>query len=279
VNVFISWSGRKSQAVAIALREWLPGLINSVVPFVSSEDIYAGARWQSDIALQLDDSNFGIVCVTRENQATSWLNFEAGALAKSVDLSRLIPLAIDLKTTDVELPLGQFQAQPADEEGMRAVVLSLNKALGEEALADGLVSKSFDKWWPDLEAELARIESQTSAAAPPSRTDRELLEETLNTVRAVARRIDQPRSAVHGYEWLRNRAFAAALGNLPDVERQVVMKRYGLEGDGPQTLEAIGRSLGMTRERVRQIEGQALARLSVLPIVDDAVADSEDATD
>ena len=126
MKVFISWSGSKSQHVVEALREWLPDVINSVEPFVSSEDIHAGARWQRELASQLDLSNFGIVCVTRENQAEPWLNFEAGALAKAVDVSRLIPLAIDLKPSDVELPLGEFQAQPLSEEGLRAIVVSIN---------------------------------------------------------------------------------------------------------------------------------------------------------
>ena len=198
-------------------------------------------------------------------------------MAKAVDLSRLIPLAIDLKPSDVELPLGQFQAQPATKEGMRAVVLSLNSALGEEALADELLHTAFDVWWPRLETQLAAIESQTTAAAP-TRTDRELLEETLNTVRAFARTIDQRSSGrMRSDEWLRGQVLAAALRNLPDVERRILTQRFGLEGDPPQTLEAIGRSLSMSRERVRQIEGQALARLAVLSVIDDVLADSEDA--
>jgi hypothetical protein len=92
-------------------------VINSVEPFVSSEDIYAGARWQADIASRLDVSNFGIVWVTRDNQDAPWLNFEAGALAKVVDVSRVIPLAIDLKQSDVALPLGQFQAHHQPRKG------------------------------------------------------------------------------------------------------------------------------------------------------------------
>jgi len=78
-------------------------------------------------------------------------------------------------------------------------------------------------------------------------------------------------------EWLRGQVLAAALRNLPDVERRILTQRFGLEGDAPQTLEAIGRSLSMSRERVRQIEGQALARLAVLSVIDDVLADSEDA--
>ena len=55
----------------------------------------------------------GILCVTRENHEAPWLNLQAGALAKAVDVSRVVPLAIDLAPSDVVLPLGQFQAQPA----------------------------------------------------------------------------------------------------------------------------------------------------------------------
>jgi RNA polymerase primary sigma factor len=55
-----------------------------------------------------------------------------------------------------------------------------------------------------------------------------------------------------------------AVAQLPDRERQVVKLRYGLNGDrDPASLEAIGRELGLTRERVRQIEARALEKLSV----------------
>jgi len=51
------------------------------------------------------------------------------------------------------------------------------------------------------------------------------------------------------------------LADLPDVERNVVTLRFGLGGDQPMTLESIGRRIGVTRERVRQIEAAALRRL------------------
>ena len=44
----------------------------------------------------------------------------------------------------------------------------------------------------------------------------------------------------------------------------MLRRRFGLEGEPPETLEAIGRSLGLTRERVRQIETEALKRLARL---------------
>ncbi|MBA2298538.1 MAG: sigma-70 family RNA polymerase sigma factor [Actinobacteria bacterium] len=54
-----------------------------------------------------------------------------------------------------------------------------------------------------------------------------------------------------------------ALAQLPDREREIVRLRYGLGGEEPKSLEEIGRRLGLTRERVRQIEGQALERLAL----------------
>lgn len=100
MKVFLSWSGEKSRDVAFALRDWLPSVINIVDPFVSARDIDAGSRWQGEIAEQLGATNFGVVCVTKANQLSPWLNFEAGALAKTVESSRVIPLAIKVEFDD-----------------------------------------------------------------------------------------------------------------------------------------------------------------------------------
>jgi RNA polymerase primary sigma factor len=57
---------------------------------------------------------------------------------------------------------------------------------------------------------------------------------------------------------------AGVLEDLPDAERNVVTLRFGLGGEAPMTLESIGRRVGLTRERVRQIEAAALRRLRAL---------------
>ena len=63
---------------------------------------------------------------------------------------------------------------------------------------------------------------------------------------------------------LRSEALLRGLQKLPARERQVVILRYGLLGEEPTTLEEIGRRLGLTRERVRQIESESLRRLASL---------------
>src|SRR4051812_12035172 len=63
---------------------------------------------------------------------------------------------------------------------------------------------------------------------------------------------------------LRCQALAEALAALSERERKVLILRYGLDDSDPKTLEEIGRRLGLTRERVRQIETEALKRLARL---------------
>ena len=63
---------------------------------------------------------------------------------------------------------------------------------------------------------------------------------------------------------LRSQALAIALQALSERERQVLVLRYGLIDEEPKTLEEIGKRLGLTRERVRQIELESLRRLAGL---------------
>jgi RNA polymerase primary sigma factor len=64
-------------------------------------------------------------------------------------------------------------------------------------------------------------------------------------------------------ESLRRQGVRRALDALPERERRILELRFGFDGE-PWTLEAIGHELDLTRERVRQLEGQALARLAAL---------------
>ncbi len=70
---------------------------------------------------------------------------------------------------------------------------------------------------------------------------------------------------------LRRRAVRDALAELPERERRILELRFGVDGD-PQSLEAIGRELHLTRERVRQLEAQALESLTELLGPEDELA-------
>ncbi len=63
------------------------------------------------------------------------------------------------------------------------------------------------------------------------------------------------------------------LEGLDPRDREVVVRRYGLDGEEPETLETIGRRLGVSKERIRQIEFRTLVKLSSKISVDEACLD------
>src|SRR5438309_1937342 len=110
MKVFISWSGTFSQGVAQALKEWLPLIFNPIDVFFSKDSIRKGKQWQQEIAKELQTTDYGIACLTRENVTEPWLQFETGALSK-LPQSSVSPLLLGgLKSSDIEAnPLANFQ--------------------------------------------------------------------------------------------------------------------------------------------------------------------------
>ncbi len=161
MKVFISWSGETSHKVAKALRDWLPSVIQSITPYVSSEDIDKGARWSSDIATELDESSFGVLCVTPDNINAPWLNFEAGALGKSVDKSKVCPFLFRIKRSDVEGPILQYQSTIHDKEDVYKLIKAINESCGDNGIEEVRLEKTFEVWWPKLNEDLESIEVTT----------------------------------------------------------------------------------------------------------------------
>ena len=89
------------------------------MPYVSSEDIDKGARWSTDIANELSDSTFGILCVTRENINEPWLTFEAGALSKSMENAYVSPFLFDIKQSEIDGPILQFQSTTFEKDDLK----------------------------------------------------------------------------------------------------------------------------------------------------------------
>ena len=118
MKVFISWSGHRCGQVASALRDWLPGVLQVIEPWLSSEDLPLGARWADEIARALQSTDVGIICLTPENLQSPWLMYEAGALSKRVSESLVCTYALDIPPTEISGPLAQFQSTIAQREDM-----------------------------------------------------------------------------------------------------------------------------------------------------------------
>ena len=77
------------------------------------------------------------------------------------------------------------------------------------------------------------------------------------------------RTDEHEYESTQRRmrdAVKGMLGRLDDRERRIIVSRFGLDGVGEQTLEQLGRELGVTKERVRQLEARAQSKLRKIAV-------------
>lgn len=163
MKIFISWSGVTSHRVATILRDWIPSVIQSVVPYVSSEDIDKGTRWATDIAGELDQSAVGILCVTKDNVNAPWLNFEAGALGKSVDKSRVCPFLFKIKRSEMQGPILQFQSTIFEKEDVFKLIKSINQSCEEQAIPQAMLEKAFEVWWPSLKKDLDAIPEDNAA--------------------------------------------------------------------------------------------------------------------
>lgn len=183
MKVFISWSGERSHSLGDALHDWIPLVLHYVEPWLSQADIEAGQRWAEQVAKELEASNFGIICVTRENVGSPWVLFEAGALAKSMQGSRVIPLLLDLEVRDITGPLAQFQAKKVERTGLIEVIQSLNQ-LSPHPVPEDRVTQLFDALWPELEKKVAAI-PKASVQAKHARPQPEILEELVTSVRSL----------------------------------------------------------------------------------------------
>ena len=187
MDLFLSWSGTKSCKAAQAFHEWIRYVINAVNPWMSKENIAAGARWTPEIQKQLENSRFGIIFVTRSNAESPWLMFEAGAIAKTVTDTFVCPYLLDFDKPS-ELPSGpltQFQAKMRTKSDTYDLLRTINTAVGEDGLDEERLGHSFEKWWPDLESKLENLPSEP--IEKESRGVQEMVEEILVLTRDLRR--------------------------------------------------------------------------------------------
>lgn len=200
MEIFISWSGEASKLVGLALRDWLPSVIQAVRPWMSDEDLKKGARWGTALAERLESTDFGICCLTPYNLESRWLHFEAGALAKRVTAAHVCPYLFHVEPADLEGPYREFQLTRAEREDTRKLLRTLNGTVTEGPLSEAQLDKAFEKWWPDLEERLRSI-PLSQVKEKPRRQLPEMVEEILELVRGLARGQDEAaRAAIEAYK-------------------------------------------------------------------------------
>ncbi len=205
-------------------------VIQSIKPYVSSEDIDKGARWSSDIARELDESTFGIIIITPDNLDAPWLNFETGALSKTIDKAYVSPFLFRMKRSEVQGPLLQFQSTIYDKEDLGKLLATINNRLdGNERLDENQIKKSFEVWWPQLQQVLDGIEEPKEAKNKKSHDDEkhqgQILEELLELTRTQQKILRSPELLLPA-DYLRFLSDRGLLGRNTDVDIEDFWKRF-----------------------------------------------------
>jgi hypothetical protein len=193
VKVFLAWSGPTSQKLASFMHEWLQSVVQAIEPFMSSMDIRQGQRWSSEIGANLKEAQFALLCLTPTNLENRWIHFEAGAVSKSMDTARVSALLFDVKPTQVEFPLQQFQHTPLTREGLWKLVQDMNN-LCPAKLGESILRKAFERSFPEVEMALSDIgktlAQELKGKVTPTRPPEAVLDDLLTTQQGFAAKLD-----------------------------------------------------------------------------------------
>lgn len=192
-----------------------------------------GVVWIHELGKELEGSDFGILCLTRDNVQSPWLLFEAGAIAKNFGVTRVVPYLVD----DLELtgPLNQFQHIRADHQGTLRLLESIN-ALRDKPTQIDRLHRSFARWWADLEQTLVNL---PGAAQPTTDiSDRHLLETIWQGIQTLLSSGAQTRANILALP----KAETAHLLNLRDRPEMLYMG-----GDSVKKEMRLLRDLGLIR--------------------------------
>lgn len=188
MKVFVSWSGKLSKSVAQILKKWIERTIQSTEVFFSPKDIAKGEDWDSRITKELSQSDFGIICMTRENIKAPWINFEAGALAGKFG-TKVTAVLIDINPSDLQGPVSRFQATKFTKEEFFSLFSQINKEK-ETPINVETFQGLFDAIWSQIESELQQaiqpgeLSEDSVVKGYDLNSDRQILEEILQLVRA-----------------------------------------------------------------------------------------------
>lgn len=222
MKVFVSWSGDLSRKIAALLKERIPCFIQSVDVFYSPDDIEKGENWDSKISHELEEANFGIICLTSQNKAAQWINFEAGAIAKSLD-SRVSALMININPSDIKGPLSRYQATKIDHDDFLHLIQSINNAT-ECPLSESILKRTFEGLWSSFKADFDNIVAEyrdtkkmpETIQTPPN----EILEEILQNVRKQSAILTDLNLEKSNSE--KNERLMAAFANIISVIREML---------------------------------------------------------
>jgi RNA polymerase primary sigma factor len=170
-------------------------------------------------------------------------------------IRQAVERGMDAKARAIKLPINLVRTQRKVARAENALAMRLDRTPTDQEIAR------------EAGIEIADLHAMRDAARTVTSLDRPLGEED-DAAFGDLLPADGPAPDDVVHVSLREQALRRALEDLPERERTVVALRYGIDGGEPCPLREIGRQLGITPERVRQIESKALGRLGRMREID-----------
>ena len=158
--------------------------------------------------------------------------------------------AIDQQSREIRVPVHVAENMKRVQKAAR----DLQQSLGRDATTAEIAQKLGDKTEEEVKDIISYLQNPVSLESPVGEDGESSLGDMVEDHSGQT-----PEEAMDILA--RQEEVRELLDTLTERERQVVRMRYGLGEEKPQTLEEIGSALGVTRERVRQIEARAMEKL------------------